>query len=116
MTHKIQVVQRGKVSTPLTRTISAVDSGAQDIYTLTGAPCSEFTVQAKATGWTAWNLLLEGSLDGTNWDTLGTATQTNDGKLVFVTAKRVGYARLNLTAASGGSSGQHLTVSVLAGQ
>lgn len=80
-------------------------------------PMQSFALQAKATGWTAWSLKLEGTLDGVNWDTLLThdATTPTDGKIIYSTTKKpVKKLRMNLASASGGSSGQALSATFLA--
>jgi|SRR3990167_1580622 len=48
-------------------------------------------------------VLLEGSLDGTNWFTLATVSLTTDS-LNFIVDKPVLYLRANLTALTGGSA------------
>ena len=51
---------------------------------------------------TAVTLVLEGSIDGTNFFTLGTSTSTSS-EMVFVVDKPVTYVRFDLTTWTGGT-------------
>jgi hypothetical protein len=67
-----------------------------DVFTATGngvtvdvsaQGMSRFAMQAKATGAvTSWTVLFEVSLDGTNWVTLLTLTNVEDGQIVYTGA------------------------------
>ena len=93
-------------SVVLTAASLAGDLAAALVDMRTG-PMHTFAVQAKATGFTAWSLLLQGSLDGVNWVTLLAHTQATpgDGAIVWTTAKLpVKKVRLNLTSVTGSGS------------
>lgn len=100
-------------------TYTAANTPADLVSTLVNSsqgPMTSFSLQAKATGWTTWTLLLEGSLDNANWDTLLTHTNVTpaDGKIIWTTvAKPVKYTRMSLTAVSGGTTGQTLVATML---
>lgn len=85
-------------------------SSRSDTYTTTangtqvdvsGKPCSKFSLQVKGTGAaaTAWNVLLEGSLDGTNYTTILQHSSANplganaDGSTVWTEAGPFFYFR-----------------------
>lgn len=115
------IVQRARASHTLKRTITALDAGAQPVLALLGSPSSEFNLLAAVTGWTAWTLLLEGSLDGVLWETLATHNAgVGSGKTVpfsgWATGKFWSYARVSLTVASGGTTGQQIAATLLAVQ
>lgn len=68
-------------------------------------PMATFGLQVVKTGSvTAWTVSLEGSLDGTNYDTvLATHTEVTPGdkKIVFTSAKPVKKVRMNCTVLTG---------------
>lgn len=71
-----------------------------------------FTIQPVKDGAvTAYTFDLEGSIDGVNFDVLGTFDQTNDKKLVFILDKPVLFVRLNMVSSTLG--GQNVTVKLL---
>lgn len=67
--------------------------------------CTRITVQTKTTGSpTSYSVTIQGSIDGQNWDNIGSAitadgvsSQTNSGKFYL-------FVRGNITAVSGGTS------------
>lgn len=70
----------------------------------TAGPMRSFALQAKKTGSvTAWILTLEGTIDGVNWDTLLTHTETapGDGKLIWVKDKPATKLRMSLSVLTG---------------
>lgn len=82
-------------------TATGVDSHVIDMST---GPMAHFALQAKASGFTAWSVKLEGSIDGTNYDTVLTHDNSSpgDGKLVWTTtAKPIKKARLNFATSTG---------------
>ena len=82
----------------VTSTFTAAASGTTQF---TGFPVSKFALQIKNTGAvTAWNIVVEGSLDGTNFTTLATHVNgTNaDGATVWVVDRPVLYWRLRCTS------------------
>lgn len=96
-----------------TKTFTAVETDS--VVEMSTGPMKTFALQAKATGWTAWSVVLEVSLNGTGWETILTHDNTTgDDKIVWTTAYKPGKkARLRLVSASGGVSGQSLAVSML---
>lgn len=82
-------------------TFTAVATGATQTLS---APCKSFSIATKGTGAvpTSWTILLEGSLDGTNWTTVLTHNNTTpgDGKLLAsgTALTPVLYMRANCTA------------------
>ena len=82
----------------VTSTFTAAASGTTQF---TGFPVSKFALQIKNTGTlTAWNIVVEGSLDGTDFTTLATHVNgTNaDGATVWVVDRPVLYWRLRCTS------------------
>lgn len=90
-------------------------STRSDTYTTTGngttvdvsaKPCSQFGLQVKGTGAaaTAWNIILEGSLDGTNFTEIGRHSDANplganaDGATVWITGYPCLYFRTRSAA------------------
>lgn len=75
------------------------------VIDMSTGPMQNFAVQVDApVGVTAWTVLLEGTVNGTKWDTVLTHTNASpgDGKIVWTTApKPVKKVRLNCTAYTG---------------
>ena len=67
-----------------------------------GAIRDEFSVLVQTTGSPTFSVTFQGSIDGTNWFTLGSAVTsvTNGATVTGVLAR---YVRANLTALSGGT-------------
>lgn len=82
----------GKSFATRSDTYTATGNGTQ--VDVSGRPCSKFSIQVKGTGAapTAWNVLLEGSLDGTNYTTILQHSSANplganaDGSTVWTDA------------------------------
>lgn len=71
---------------------------------MSNGPMTHHALQVKATGFTAWTLLLEGTLNGTDWETLVTHTNVTpgDGKIIWTTTPKVAKkTRMSLTAVTG---------------
>ena len=64
---------------------------------------SQVTVQAKQTGGTSATLDIEGSLDGTNWDIIGTISLTTDTTDHLAFDEKWVSIRANLSAITGGA-------------
>lgn len=93
-----RVILDAMVGPTVTSTFTAAASGTTQF---TGYPVSKFGLQVKNTGTlTAWNIVVEGSLDGTNFTTLATHVNgTNaDGATVWVVDRPVLYWRLRCTS------------------
>lgn len=92
------------------KSFTAIDDGtslavAGRVVDMSANPCAWYAVQAtKGGSVTAWTLLLQGSLDGTNWFTIATHTNADPGdkntkqNSTVTIAKKM---RLNLTALTG---------------
>lgn len=80
-------------------------TGTHTVVDMSTGPMSSFGLQAKlGAAVTAWTLLLEGTIDGTNWDTILTHTNVTpgDGKMIWTTVpKPCKKVRLNLSSLTG---------------
>ena len=84
---------------------TAGGAAAGDTTRLTASPCRSFALQVVSDGVTAWTVLLQGSVDGTNWVTLATHAHTDgSGAILWTTDKPVPYVRANVTTITGGTS------------
>ena len=79
-------------------------TGAGTTYDLVRRTSDTFALAVKKTGSvTSWTVLLEGSLDGTNWTTLLTHTNASPGDALIIAPTAgvrtpVNYLRLNCSA------------------
>lgn len=98
------IVTRGKAT--FKKQASFTANAQTLLLDLTAAPCTLVTVQAKATGITAWSIAVEVSLDGTNYETVATHTNLTpgDGKTVTATGKVFDYVRLTISGITGSGS------------
>lgn len=91
-------------------TFTAAGNGTQ--VDVSARPCSQFALQVKGTGATptAWNVVLEGSLNGTNYTTIvehsnaGTFGATSDGGVVQTVAAPYLYFRARCVSITLGSA------------
>lgn len=102
----------------LTDTFTTTGVGASGSKTSSAQPFRYYTLVVKATGTvTSWTVLLEGSLDGTNWTTLVTHTNAapGDGLAIFETTapQPVTYVRLRCSAITLGA-GTNVVATALA--
>lgn len=89
----------------LIRSLNAVTAtgagGELDLKVVRG----KFGLQVTHTGApTACVVALQGTIDGTNWFTLGSWSTLTSGDIVFITDKPVLKVRANLTTLTGGAS------------
>lgn len=101
-------------------TFTSAASGT--IVNLTANPCKYFSLVVKGTGGAAsiWIVILEGSLDGTNWTPLLTnssAGGATDGTIMFTTtASPVMYVRSRCSSLTLGISATNVVATILASQ
>lgn len=79
--------------------VSATGTGAA--FDLDGIR-DEFTLVIQTTGSPTFSLTLQGSVDGTNWFTLGSAV-TSAAAATVITSQLAAYVRADLTALSTGT-------------
>lgn len=85
-------------------------SGARGASGVAGQAAKDFAIQVVRTaGASGFTVTLEGSLDNSNWTTLGTHSGTS-GEVTLVTNKPVTYWRANVTTVGAGNT---LSVHVL---
>lgn len=88
---------------PARRMTTLTANGSTDSVNLDGSHRT-FTFQSVITGTpTSFTLTYQGSLDGTNWFTLGTTTATA-GEATFVVDKPAQFVRATLSALVGGTA------------
>lgn len=88
---------------PARRLTVLTTNGSTQAVTLDGV-YRTFAFQSVITGTpTSFTLTYQGSLDGTNWYTLGTTTSTA-GEGTFVVDKPAQFVRATLSALTGGTS------------
>ena len=88
----------------LSKTYNATTTGALPTSAAPTTPFQSYGLQVKGAGGTvtSFTVNLEGSLDNTNFTTLGTAS--SDGALVSATGKPATFVRANVSALSLGTA------------
>ena len=68
-----------------------------------GGPVKSFSLQVKNTGFTAWTVDLEGTIDGTNWDVVSSHSNVSpgDGQIAITVDFPVLKARAKCSAVTG---------------
>lgn len=91
-------------------------TGAQKTLNAPGTPFATYAISVKGTGGapTSWTVLLEGSLDGTNWTTIATHNATDGSTVWDFNGKAALFVRANVTALTLGGSATDIKVIVVA--